>query len=121
MTITLDHHQRLNLTVLLGLQECRTLQETRRAWKLIDLLTLDDDEKRTIDFTVRHNGGSENYSWNPEKTLPVREYDLSDSEVAQLEKAISGCPRFIPGQMRGWLEPLLAQLPEPVEANGNKP
>ena len=120
MTLTLDHHQRLNVGALLGMLECRTVRETRDAWKLMDRLTLDDREREAIEFVVQSQNGNEVYSWNPLKTLPAREYDFSDSELRQVERALNSAPRFIPGQMRRWLEPLLAQMPEPVESNGNR-
>jgi len=67
------------------------------------------------------NNGNEAYTWNGTKTVPVREYDFTETEVRQLEKAVTTCPRFNPGPMRKWLEPLLAQLPEPAESNGAGP
>ena len=112
MQLSLDHHQRLNLTVLLGQLECTSLTETRAAWKLIDQISLDDQEKQSIDFTVHNNNGNEAYSWNPEKKLPMREYDISEADLKQIQRALNSCPRFYPSQVRRWLEPLLTQLPE---------
>jgi hypothetical protein len=118
MTLSLDHQQRLHVSALLGMLECRTVVETRAAWMLMDRLALDDNEKQAIDFRLQSVNGNEAYSWNPVKSLPAREYDLSESELKQVQRALNSCPRFVPGLMRGWLEPLLAQLPEPAERDG---
>jgi hypothetical protein len=121
MTLTLDHNQRINLGFLLGLQECRTVNDTRAAWKLMDRLALEEDEKQAIEFVAQIVNGNEAFTWNPTKTLPVREYELSDAELRQIQGALNlPSSRFLPGVMRRWLEPLLAQLPEPVESNGNR-
>jgi hypothetical protein len=116
--MTLDHQQRLNLLAMLGMLECRTLAETRAAWMLMDRLSLNDQEKSAIEFNVQTVDGNDMYTWNPTKSLPQREYDLSQAELKQIERALNSCQRFLPGQSRRWLEPLLAQMPEPVEGNG---
>jgi len=118
MTLTLDHYQRLNLAVLLGMLECRNVNETRAAWRLMDRLALDDGESRTIELQVQNINGAEIFSWNHARTLPAREYDLTDGELQQIERALSG-GRLQPGPMRRWLEPLLAQMPELKETNGH--
>lgn len=121
MTLSLDHQQRLNLCVLLGLLECRTVRDMRNAWRLMDRIGLDEQEKLVIEYTTQTINGNEVCGWNPEKSLPARPYELDPSELEQVQKAINNCPRYIPGQMRRWIEPLLAQMPEPAESNGDNP
>jgi len=123
MNLTLDHHQRLNLFVLVGLPECGTIAETWSVWKLMDRLMLNDEEKQTVEFHSELINGSEGFRYNQAKTLPAREFELSESEIARIQKAVYSMNRVFPGQMRSWLQPLLAQLPEPglgVLGNGDK-
>lgn len=117
MTLSLDHQGRVNLSALVGMLECRSVSETRMAWRLMDKFILNEDEKRQIDFVTQTVNGNEIPSWNPAKSLPPVEFELTEAEWAQVQKALTGT-RFVPGPMRGWLEPILAKIPEPVESNG---
>ena len=118
MTLTLSHDQRLNLFVLVGLPEVKTVLEAWPVWKLMDRLMLDEEEKRNIGFTEQVVNGQQAFGWEQSKSPPPREMEFNDSEIAQIQKAVYGMPRVSPGQMRGWLQPLLAQMPVPVESNG---
>lgn len=120
MTVALDHQARINLSVLVGMIECTTVAETRAAWRLMDKLMLTEAEKTEIEFTTAMVNGNEAPRWNPQKTLPPLEFDLSEREWRQIEKAL-GTARFLPGPMRGWLEPLIAKMPESEETNGHAP
>lgn len=114
MTLSLDHNQRLNVHVLLGFLDCTSLHETRLVWGLMDRLMLDDEEKRAIDFQAQGTNGNEAYSWNQAKSIAVRKFELSEGEAKQVQRALE--PYLtkwrIPVKSRGWLEPLLAQLPQ---------
>lgn len=120
MTLTLDHHQRLNLYVLVGLPEATSILETCEAWKLMDRLMLDDQERQAVEFQTLMINGNQSYTYNRTKSLPAREYDLNDAELSRIQKAIYGLKRIVPGEMRLWLEPLLHQVPAPVESNGHQ-
>ena len=119
MILSLDHQQRLNLIVLLGMQECN-VRETRAVWRLQDVLDLDDAEQREVGFSLQTINGSEVFQWDRTKSLPAREYELSEADAARIQRAVLACSRLVPGLTRQWLEPLLAQLPEAVESNGAK-
>lgn len=114
MTLSLDHAQRLNLIVLLGLLE-GNVGETRAVWRLQDQLDLSPEEKQAIEHFTKSFNGNEVQGWNETKTLPLRAYELSDGDIARIERAIQQFPRHRAGMARPWLAPLLEQLPEPKE------
>lgn len=129
MTLSLDPAQRLNVHVLLGLLECTSLYETRLVWKMMDRLMLDNDEKAAIGFQMQGMNGTEAYTWDQTKSIPLRDFDLSEPETKQIQRALEPYLKKwkIPVRARPWLEPLLAQLPEewvdglimePAETNG---
>lgn len=111
MTLSLDYTQRLNLIVLMGLLECN-VGETRAVWKLQDKLALTDEEKQAIGYFVQANNGNEVHGWDMSKTQPLKEYDLADSDIARIQRAVLQFPRHRVAQARPWLEPLLTQLPD---------
>src|SRR5215471_12144975 len=116
MTLFLDHVQRLNVIALLGLQECN-VGETRSLWKLIDTLSLDNDEKETIGFFTQSFNGDEVQGWDQNKSLPPKTYDLADGDVARIRRAIQTFPRHRVAMARRWLEPLMEQLPVEEETD----
>jgi hypothetical protein len=120
-TLSLSHHQRLNLFVLVGMPEVHSVLEAWPVWNLMDRLMLDDEEKQAIEFKTQLVDGTEAFSYNRSNTLAPREFEFSDAEIERIRKAVYSMNRIVPGMMRGWLAPLLAQLPEPVESDGNKP
>lgn len=113
MTLSLDHQARINLAALVGSVECKTLSETKAAWALMDKFELSDQEKSAIAFEWRHVEGNDIPTWDPTKRLPRVDIELNDSESARIMRALETA-RVIPGPMRRWLEPVLAQMP----ANG---
>ena len=117
--MTLTAEQRLNLAVILGNLECGTLAETRAAWALVDELELTPAEREAIGLQVRTIEGREAYQWNRDAAVPPREYDFSEGDRRRLSDALEKCTRYVPGQVRGWLEPLLAQLAADAPANGD--
>lgn len=117
MILSLDHQQRLNLIVLLGMQECN-VGETRAVWRLQDLLELDDAEKSELGLSFQTVNGAESYQWDRTKRIPAREYELAETDICRIEHALLACTRIVPGQARAWLEPLLAQMPKALEGNG---
>ena len=122
MRLELDCEQRLYLWLLLGNLECRTVGETRAAWQLMDRVNLDEAEKIAMSLKVQIVDGQEAFSWDQTVRATPRQFDISESEIQQLGRAIAGCPKFLPRHARRWLEPLLRQLPYLEESsNGNRP
>lgn len=120
MRLELDCEQRLYLWLLLGNLECRTVGETRAAWQLMDRVNLDEAEKIAMSLKVHIVDGQEAFSWDHTVSLTSRQFDISESEISQLGRAIAGCPKFLPRHARRWLEPLVRQLPDLEETNGNR-
>lgn len=119
--LSLDVHQRLNLFVLVGLPEAGSIHETWAAWKLMDRLMLNDEEKQAVEFQPQLVNGYQSYIYNRAKVLPAREFDFDEAELGRIQRALYGLKRILPGEMRSWLEPLLAQVPAPAETNGHNP
>lgn len=117
MALSLNHQQRLNLVTVLGAQDIRG-REAHAVWHLQDTLDLNDEEKRQIEFQAQTINGNEVKFWNMEKTLPERTFDLSESDIERIRKAVEEFPQFKSWRDRVWLEPLLAQLQPAATPNG---
>lgn len=113
MILSLDHRQRLNLIAVLGASDVRG-RELHAIWHLQDALELDEAEKETLE--LREENGIR--MWNDRNSIPMRSYDLSEADLNRVHKAIDEFPQLRASRDRIWLEPLLAQMPEPVESNG---
>jgi hypothetical protein len=111
MTLFLDHWQRLSIYALLGAQRA-TVAEMRTFWRLQDLLALSDTEKEAIDYQVVVENGLEQFRWNRAKSLPARQFEVSEAEAGQIRHCLEEWPQFFTGVDRMWLEPLLEQLAE---------
>lgn len=102
----LSIEQRLNLLVLVGSLECKTIAEMRAAWGLLDRLELSPEEKQAIELQV--NGQS--FHWKPEGAAAAREFELSEAEAGEIRRAIEAHPQWIAGVARNWLRPLLDEI-----------
>jgi hypothetical protein len=111
MLLSLDHQQRLNLIALMGTQR-GTVAEMRMLWNLQDKLDLDKEEKAAIEYRVATQNGIEQPSWNPELSLPAKEFEVSEAEAARMRRVIEEWPHFLTAVDRKWILPLLDQLPE---------
>lgn len=107
----LSFEQRLNLLVLLGSLECKTLNETRGIWKLMDRLELTDEQKQLVEYKVTRGPGGDMFAWNNDKAPNAVAFEFSDAEMGHIERAVKSCPRWIPAAARRWLAPLLDQMP----------
>jgi hypothetical protein len=107
MTLSLDHVQRLNLVALLDVMEASGRREAHAICKLQDMIDLTTQEREAIHLEQVGQG----YKWDPEKTLPAREFDLKADDIERICKALEGA-RFVLGRDR-WFRSLNAQLPEP--------
>lgn len=119
MTLSLDHRQRLNLIAVLGAYDVKG-RELHAIWHLQDSLDLDETEKQAIGFRTETVNGQNVQLWNENKTFALRSFDLSEADVSRVRQAIEDFPQFRGSRDRVWLEPLLAQIPKPVEGNGDK-
>ena len=48
--------------------------------------------------------------WNPSLSIPAREFDLTEGEVARIKAVIETWDGYGVTTDRGWLEPLLAAV-----------
>lgn len=106
MKLTLDHTQRLNLHALLGAQRA-DVGAIRAIWAVQDKLALDADEETAIELKREFVGGQERLLWNASISIPAREVELEDAEVARLRAAIETWTSYGVSTDRRWLEPLL--------------
>lgn len=102
----LSIEQRLNLLLLVGGLECKTIAETRTAWGLLDRLELTAEEKESVGLTANGNG----FQWKTNGVGNLSEIELSEAEVGVITSAIQKCPQWIAGMTRNWLRPLLEQI-----------
>jgi biopolymer transport protein ExbB/TolQ len=109
MVLFLDHWQRLSVIALLGVQRA-TVAEMRTFWRLQDLLALSDAEKEAIDYRVVVENNLEQFQWNRAKSLPAKQYEVSEAEAARIRRCLEEWPQFFTAVDRQWLEPLLEQL-----------
>lgn len=109
MKIQLDHVQRLNLHALLGAQR-GDVSTIRALWALQDKVALTPDEEEAIDLRRELEAGRERVTWNPTLSLPPKEFEATDAEVARIRSALESWASYGANADRRWLEPLLSAL-----------
>jgi hypothetical protein len=106
MKLTLDHTQRLNLHALLGAQRA-DVGSIRAIWNMQDKVALDAEEEKAIELKREFTGGQERVVWTPSLSIPVKELDFTDAELARLKAAIEMGDHYSVAADRRWLEPLI--------------
>jgi len=109
MRLMLDHTQRLNLHALLGAQRA-DVGSIRAIWAIQDRLALSADEEKAIDLKRETVAGQERVVWNPALSLPAREFDFSDAEIARIRAALQTWESYGVAADRTWLAPLIEAL-----------
>jgi hypothetical protein len=109
MKLTLDHTQRLNLHALLGAQRA-DVGSIRAIWIIQDRLALDADEENAVELKREMVAGQERVVWNLALSIPAREFEFSDPEVARLKAAIQTWDSYGANADRRWLQPLVETL-----------
>jgi hypothetical protein len=109
MKLTLDHTQRLNLHALLGAQRA-DVGSIRAIWSIQDRIALDSDEEKAVELRREVVGGQERVVWNPSLSVPAKDFEFSDPEVARLKAALQTWDAYTANLDRGWLEPLVVTL-----------
>ena len=112
MKLTLDHTQRLNLHALLGAQRA-DVGSIPAIWSIQDRIALDADEEKTIDLKRDMVAGQERTVWNPSLSIPPRDFEFADAEVARIRSALNTWTAYTAGADRQWLEPLLSAVVVP--------
>jgi len=109
MKLTLDHTQRLNLDALLGAQRA-DVGSIRAIWAIQDRIALDANEEKAVEIKRELVNGQERVVWNPTVSVPVKEFEFSDSEVARIKAAIQTWDSYGVNADRRWLQPLVEAL-----------
>jgi hypothetical protein len=112
MRLTLDHTQRLNLHALLGAQRA-DVGAIRAIWSIQDRIALDADEEKALEVKREMVAGQERVVWNPALSIPAKEFEFTDSEVARLKAALQTWDSYGVNADRRWLEPLLHAVAPP--------
>ena len=109
MKLTLDHTQRLNLHALLGAQRA-DVGSIRAIWAIQDRIALDEDEENSVEVKREIVAGQERVVWNPALSLPARDFEFSDPELARIKAAIETWASYGVNADRNWLEPVVKAL-----------
>ena len=109
MTLTLDHTQRLNLHALLGAQRA-DVGSIRAIWAVQDKLALSADEEKAIEFRRETVSGQERTIWNPSLSIPARDFDYTETELARIRAAVETWGNYGAASDRLWLEALIYAL-----------
>jgi len=109
MTLTLDHTQRLNLHALLGAQRA-DVGSIRAIWAIQDRIDLDTDEEKAIELKREMIADRERVVCNPALSLPSKEFEFSDQELARIKAAIQTWDSYGVNVDRHWLQPLVSAL-----------
>ena len=87
MKLTLDHTQRLNLHALMGAQRA-DVGSIRAIWNVQDRIALDADEEKAVELKREMIAGQERVVWNPALSIPAKDFEFTDPEVARIKAAI---------------------------------
>ena len=109
MKLTLDHTQRLNMHALLGAQRA-DVGSIRAIWAIQDRIALCPDEEKAVEVKHEIVGGQERVVWNPARSLPAKEFEFSDPEVARIKAAVQTWDSYGVTADRRWLQPLVETL-----------
>jgi len=109
MKLMLDHTQRLNLHALLGAQRA-DVGSIRAIWSIQDRIALDVDEEKAVEVKREMAAGQERVVWNPALSLPAKDFEFSDPELARIKAAIQTWDSYGVNADRRWLEPILASV-----------
>jgi hypothetical protein len=82
----------------------------RVIWALQDKLALTPEEEKAIELKHDLVAGQERVAWNPARSLPPKEFDFADVEIARSRSALKTWNAYGASADRGWLEPLLEAL-----------
>ena len=115
MKLTLDHTQRLNLHALLGAQRA-DVGSIRAIWSVQDRIALDADEEKAVELKREMVAGQERVVWNPALSIPAKDFEFTDPEVARIKAAIQTWDSYGANLDRRWLEPILSALFSTLDA-----
>jgi hypothetical protein len=109
MKLTLDHTQRLNLHALMGAQRA-DVGSIRAIWNVQDRIALDADEEKAVELKREMVAGQERVVWNPALSIPAKDFEFTDPEVARIKAAIQTWDSYGAAADRPWLELILVSI-----------
>jgi hypothetical protein len=109
MKLMLDHTQRLNLHALPGAQRA-DVGSIRAIWAIQDRIALDADEEKSVELKREVVAGQERVIWNPALSIPAKEFEFTEAEVARIRAALQTWDSYGVAADRRWLQPLLDLL-----------
>jgi hypothetical protein len=109
MKLMLNHTQRLNLHALLGAQRA-DVGSIRAIWGIQDHIALNADEESAIELKREVVASQERVLWNPALSIPAKEFEFSEVEVARIKGALLTWDAYGVAADRYWLQPLLDAL-----------
>lgn len=120
MVLSLDHTQRLNVIAMLDRLEVQGRREIFAVCDLQKKLDLSDEERTLIGYRkLKTDDGREYVMWGNNGEIQIHEFDLPEDDVKRICNAVDKYPVVL-GRDKHWWLPLTAQLPAPVESNGDK-
>ena len=78
-----------------------------------DKIALDSYEEKAIELKRELVGGQERAVWNPALSIPLKEFELADTDIARIKGALEAWNAYTAGADRRWLEPLISALAAP--------
>ena len=73
-------------------------------------LALNADEEKAIELKRDLVNGQERTVWNSSLSVPSKEFDFSDAEVARMKAAIETWDQYGAAADRRWLEPVINEI-----------
>jgi hypothetical protein len=75
-----------------------------------DRIALDADEEQALELKRDIVTGQERVVWNPALSLPPKQYEFTDAEIARIKAALQTWDSDSVTADRRWLEPILRML-----------
>jgi hypothetical protein len=105
----MDRTQHLNLHALLGTQRA-DVGSIRAIWSIQDRIALDADEEKAVELKREMVAGQQRVVWNPALSIPAKDFEFSDPDVARIKAAIRMWDSYGVAADRRWLQPMLNVL-----------
>jgi hypothetical protein len=100
MKLMLDH------PAFLGAQRA-DVGPIRAIWAIQDRLALSADEEKAVEMKREVVVGQERLVWNPALSIPAREFEFTDAEVARIKAALQTWESYAVATDRHWLQPII--------------
>jgi hypothetical protein len=82
----------------------------RAIWAIQDRIALDAAEEKTVELKCEMVAGQERVVWSPELSIPAKDFEFTDHEIARIKTAIQTRDSYGVNADRRWLEPLLDEI-----------